>query len=263
MAKEPKPPEPGDVYLFPVADVGTGICRVLAKSWSETWRAEAFTLELAVWRGTQLPDLAAALATEALTLTHFREFGAKILPSIAYAAGELPADFDWLGKQSGSMPPGPPRVEGVIHWDFLRDKIALECEYRLRPDGFREFERKRMRDMERRARALMRRKPVRSGASKPAAVPELNWQPDVAPEVVTAGTRLLEAFQQELAAAKTSRAKAKALRTCVKAFNALDDTSEPGIDTVVAEEVFEFLVDSATAAGLENAEEVVEEVREF
>lgn len=263
MDQEPKAPEPGDVYVFPVKGAGTGICRVLARDGSEPFRGrtfEAFRVELALWEGAGTPSLEEALAAETCTLTCMREMSHE-RPACFRVSWEFPDDFRRLGRLPSAPPSVPTDMGGSYLWAIMIDWLALEARYRAHPENFRKDFETYSRDAARRAEQAWRRRPSKDGPQSRA--PTLNWQPGVPPEAIAAGTRLLETFHADLGRARSARAKAKAVRACVEGFNRLDETSAGAIDTVVAEELFGHLVDSGEAAGLEEVESVIEEVREF
>jgi hypothetical protein len=265
-------PEAGDVYAIPVRDGGFAICRVLGWAGTDSYGPrdavvfDKYDVELADWAQVRPPSLEEALAADALVLTFCRDMPiARERIARFHAAGFLPSEFQYLGKDGHDHPDVVGGEQGALNWAFLADEVYLERRYRISPDSYRAAHPALKKERNRRAAELMQE--IRRAASTqrrpPAATPTLSWPSGTSDAVMAESRGILENVARKLREQKAVRSRSAALRKAIVAFNKLNQVHGGIIDTVVAEEIVLSLTAAGEGAGVRSAEEVIESVRTF
>jgi hypothetical protein len=270
----PLQPEPGDVFLLDVPEGPPAVCRIGPEGLPTTIGRRTdrtFHVALCEWALERAPTLEEALALPVLTLEHYRLYPvARPWPAVFRASGLLLEGFTRLGHAplTGAEPTYP--HDGGYHWCLLGDMVHWERLYQRDPADLERRWLALHKARDRRARSNFSREQALArqagGAASPAPLAGLDldaWRAAAPDEVIAEIRALMATLEAALSKRRSRRDKAAALRACVKGLNALDARRGPFIDTVIAEALFDALSQLGQEAGLEDADEVIEEVREF
>lgn len=260
-------PDAGSTYLMPLANGRYGVCRVLRRATEEEVKTRlgkpAVVVAPSTWIGDDRPSLDEPSLREVLILTHHAHKGR---PELIWVSEPPPPEFLPIGL----IPPtaAEQQVECWSHSGWLSLSYQTLAQWRWDHDRdavLREDEAERA--------VVATRSRTRVPAAPPPPLETLrnkrrfmSWRDSVAPTAIKeCRTAFFDAANSllELGSRPMRRDVRKIIRKCVERLNEIDANHGPFIATLEREELCEELASLAEAAGVPDADEWVDDWREW